>query len=88
VVVTGSGIAIASCQSSADDQSGSCKFEAVNPTTGDLDGTLNIVSLDPAPDLSALPGPGGEVLANVNSSTAVLFNPVTGDEVGQWPFFG
>ncbi len=88
VLVTPAGITVAECQSSVDGSTGLCKFEGVDPKSGDVNGTLDIASLDPAPDLSLWPGPGGEALANVDSEMAVTFNPVAGVEDGQWPYFG
>jgi outer membrane protein assembly factor BamB len=88
VLVTSAGITVAECQSSADGSTGSCKFEGIDPKSGDVNGTLNITSLDPGPDLSMWTGPNGEVLANVDSAMALTFNPVAGVEDGQWPYFG
>jgi hypothetical protein len=88
VLVTSAGITVAECQSSADGSSGSCKFDGIDPSSGDVNGTLNIDSLDPGPDLALWTGPKGEALANVDSEMALTFNPVAGVEDGQWPYFG
>ena len=87
VVVTSRGIAAMVCESSGDGTNGLCKFQGVSPASGDVTGTFNITQLDPAPQLDVVAGPGGDVLANIDSGMAVVFDPVSGNEDGQWPVF-
>jgi outer membrane protein assembly factor BamB len=85
VVVTSTGIGIVSCQSTPDNSSGTCKFEGVDPTLGRIMGPVTISSSDILPSAEATSGPGGAVVADIDSTSAVTFDPVNGTEEGRWP---
>jgi outer membrane protein assembly factor BamB len=85
VVVTSTGLGIASCQSTADESSGTCKLEAVNPATGTIRGSAQYAVSDILPTAEATPGAAGGVLADLASDLVVAFDPVIGKADGVWP---
>lgn len=85
VMTTPTAIVIISCESSVDGSSGSCRFEAANLSTGDIDGTLDVDQLNPAPTIGQItPGPSG-VIANIDSTLVIDFGTSGGTLEGQWP---
>jgi hypothetical protein len=86
VVTTTQGLVFVSCKGTqGDSMNGSCRFEAANPKTGDIVGTLNVNSLGLLPtvdDIMTLPN---EVIANADESLAIGFVASNGNFAGQWP---